>query len=157
MCDSKSNATWRAKKQASRQMLTRFLVCSLWVVFTVTFSPVNSSPLKGEMSSTRRRQRGYMRVNQLTSLRFALYKIFSSVSAQGAEPHTFVGCDKSMQKHALCHRSERSHNHRQSLFELIFILLFLLTFSAVFRRCLSVIIPFLLTASWVIFSAHLCF
>ena len=74
-----------------------------------------------------------MRVNQLTSLWFALYQVFSPVSAHGAVPHTFVGCDKSMQKHALCHRTERSHNHRHSLFELIFILLFLLTFFRCFR------------------------
>ena len=92
------------------------------------------------MSSTSRRQRGYMRVNQLTSLRFVLYKIFSLVSACAAGALPFVQRDKRKQKHALCHRSERSHNHRQSLFELIFILLFLLTFSVGFGRCLSVIV-----------------
>ena len=112
-------------------MLTRFLICSLWVVFTVTFSSVNSSPLKGEMSSTSRRQRGYMRVNQLTSLWFALYKIFSPVSARGAG---LLLCPErqSKQNALMCQRSERSHNHRQSLYKMIFILLFLLTLAVVF-------------------------
>ena len=55
----------------------------------------------------------------------------------------------------MCQRSERSHNHRQSLFELIFILLFLLTFSVNLNWCLSVIIPFLLSASRTHFPALL--
>ena len=46
-------------------------------------------------------------------------------------------------------------NHRHSLHKLIFILLFLLTFSAVFNQCLSVIFQFLLSASRVLFSARL--
>ena len=43
-------------------------------------------------------------------------------------------------------------NHRHSLHKLIFILLFLLTFSAVFNQCLSVIFQFLLSSSRVVFS-----
>ena len=77
--------------------------------------------------------------------------------AHAAVALPFVVCDKRKQKHALSHRAERAHNHRRSLYKLIFILLFLLTFSVSFNRCLSVIMRFLLPASRVVFSAHLCF
>ena len=63
---------------------------------------------------------------------------------------------QSKQSALLCLRAESTHNHRQGLHKLIFILLFLLTFSAIFGRCLSVIMRFLPSASWVLFSAHLC-
>ena len=75
--------------------------------------------------------------------------------AHAAKAHTFVVCDKSMQKHAFAHRAESTHNHRQGLYKLIFILLFLLTFSAIFSWCLSVIMRFLLSASRALFSALL--
>ena len=76
--------------------------------------------------------------------------------AHAAVALPFVVCDKRKQKHALSHRAERAHNHRRSLYKLIFILLFLLTFSVSFNRCLSVIMRFLLSASRVLFSALLC-
>ena len=59
---------------------------------------------------------------------------------------------QSKQNALLCHRSERSHNHRQSQYQLIFSLPFLLTFAECSGRYLSVIIPFLLSASRVVFS-----
>ena len=49
-------------------------------------------------------------------------------------------------------RSERSHNHRQSQYQLVYTLPFLLTFAMDSHLYLSVIIPFLLSASWVVFS-----
>ena len=71
--------------------------------------------------------------------------------------HYFCSVErKSNQKRPFPHRAERAHNHRRSLYKLIFSLLFLLTFSAIFSRCLSVIMRFLLPASRVVFSAHLC-
>ena len=67
--------------------------------------------------------------------------------------HYFCSVErKSNQKRPFPQRAERSHNHRQSLYKLIFILQFLLTFSAFFSRYLSVIIPFLLCASRELFS-----
>ena len=67
---------------------------------------------------------------------FVFYQIFGLVSAQGAVPLPFVQRDKRKQKHAFSHRAESTHNHRQGLYKLIFILLFLLTFSAVFKSVL---------------------
>ena len=74
-----------------------------------------------------------------------------------ARSHILCPERQSMQNALLCQKSESTHNHRQSVYKLIFILLFLLTFSAIFRRCLSAIMRFLPSASWVVFSAHLCF
>ena len=57
-----------------------------------------------------------------------------------------------MQNALLHRRSERSHNHRFSFYVEIFSLPFLLTFAVCSGSSLSVIIPFLLSAVWVLFS-----
>ena len=103
---SKNYCHAASEKTGEEAKAYSLLVCALWLGFIVTFSFVSLSPLEGEMSSTSRRQRGYMRVNQLTSLRFALYKIFSPVSACAAGALPFVQRDKRKQKHALCQRAE---------------------------------------------------
>ena len=69
-----------------------------------------------------------------------------------ARGHLLCPERQSKQNALMCHRSERSHNHRQSQYQLIYILPFLLAFNAIFGRCLSVIIPFLLSASRGLFS-----
>ena len=69
-----------------------------------------------------------------------------------ARGHLLCPERQSKQNALMCHRSERSHNHRQSQYQLIYILPFLLAFNAIFGRCLSVIVPFLLSASRGLFS-----
>ena len=53
-------------------------------------------------------------------------------------------------------RAERTHNHRQSFVLSFLSYYFCSPFVANFGRCLSVIMRFLLSASRVLFSAHLC-
>ena len=62
---------------------------------------------------------------------------------------------KSNQKCPLSLRSERTKNHRHNFCFYLYTLPFLLTFAVCFGRYLSVIFRFLLSASRVLFPAHL--
>ena len=75
---------------------------------------------------------------------------------QAVEALTFADCGKSKQKHACATGPKEETNHRFSLHRPICFLPFLLTFAVCLRKFLSVIVSFLLSASRVFFSAHLC-
>ena len=74
---------------------------------------------------------------------------------QAVEAHTFVLCDKSMQKRTCLEGPKEENNHRQSFYLFLFSLPFLLTFAVYSSLFLSVIFSFLLSAVWIVSTARL--